>query len=168
MGPYLDLDIAENIDHDPDGFKIPPVLPIEEQMIEIKDLAHLWLNLLVDFLHKQYIDFMLYRCHSKTRTVTRLYFNTGTRYHASSQYHEKRVNFFTLIGFPPSPLIPCMDVRAVCCSISLPKRMKPNPLLVPVSSKTTETAACYTQPYSTHEKNYLPRSSQCKKNYIWI
>jgi hypothetical protein len=41
MGPYLDLDIAENIDHDPDGFKIPPVLPIEEQMIEIKDLAHL-------------------------------------------------------------------------------------------------------------------------------
>jgi hypothetical protein len=38
MGPYLDLDIAENIDHDPDGFKI---LPMEEQMIEIKDLAHL-------------------------------------------------------------------------------------------------------------------------------
>lgn len=42
------------------------------------------------------------------------------------------------MGLAPRPVIPCIEVSAVCCSISLPKRMKPNPLLVPVSSKTTE------------------------------
>ena len=52
--------------------------------------------------------------------------------------------------------MPCMVVSAVCCSVSLPNRMKPKPLLVPVSSKTTEKfseliSRLYSQQYyNTH------------------
>lgn len=45
----------------------------------------------------------------------------------------------TLIGLPPRPAIPCIVVRAVCCSVSFPNRMNPNPLLPPASSSTTKT-----------------------------
>ena len=35
--------------------------------------------------------------------------------------------------------MPCMVESAVVCSVSFPNRMKPKPLLVPISSNTTET-----------------------------
>ena len=41
------------------------------------------------------------------------------------------------MGFPPRPDMPFMLVMAVCCSTSLLNRMKPNPLLNPLSSRTT-------------------------------
>ena len=44
----------------------------------------------------------------------------------------------TLSGLPPRPDTPIMLVSAVCCSVSLLNRMKPNPLLNPLSSRTTE------------------------------
>jgi hypothetical protein len=55
----------------------------------LKDLAHFLINLLVDFLHEQYIDFMdfmPYWRQNKTRTK-----NT-----ASPQYHGKKNKIFHL------------------------------------------------------------------------